>query len=312
MRYIKPTYCDQFFCAGETCPAPCPAPVDMTWTRTQGGLCETGLSLACPKAAELILGHANKAVFSDGRDELPDAELSGVGKEHLELMIDARRTVDLLLQDRETGIRPGLVLALTYSGDFEPLITAKNRYAYEELDWGFTEQSSRQFQALVQFTGKWELKRSDMCNILWEYQLLCEKDAVLVNHLGETLKLLQKLSGEEYRIMRDAFDRYIEPREQLFENLLLYYVHRYFLADAERATVEPNVKLMAVSFAVLRAMAARIWRETGELTEEAFITLCWHYARCAEEDPEIHQALRQSFCRTAMYNWDRLQRLLWK
>lgn len=309
MQYSKPVFYDQFFCTGERCPAPCPAPVDMTWTRTLGGFCETGLSMACPKAAELMLLRPDKITFRQKSDGLPEAPLSGLSRDQLTLLLDARKTVDLLLQDRELGLRSRLVLVLTYCAGFEPLISAKTRFAYEELDWGFTEQPNRQFQALVQLAGHWELKRSDMCNLLLEFQRLSTGDDVLSSHIRETLKLFGTLSGEDYRLLREQFDQFMEPREYLFENLLVYFVHRYFLASTGEQTVAPGVKLMAVSFALLRAMAARIWRETGDFTDSAFLSLCWHYARCAEEQPHISTALGRN--PSPLYGWERLERLLW-
>lgn len=309
MKTIRPTYCDSFSCAGELCPAQCPAPLDMTWTRTIGEVCETGLALACPKAAELILLQKDQTTYVEATGTSENE--SHIGEQEARIL-DARKTMDLLLQDRAMGFRPGLVLALTYSAALEPLIAAKNRYAYEELDWGFTEQPTRQFQALVQFVGNWELKRSDMCNILREFQQLCAGDGVLTCHLEETVKLFETLSGEAYRLMRDQFDQYMSAREYLFENLLCYYVHRYFTADAKAWTVAPGVKLMAVSAAVLRTLAARVWQETGNLTDEAFVAMCWHYARCVEESQENYRILREHFERMPLYSWERLQRLLWQ
>ncbi len=311
MQYIKPGCYDQFFCVGESCPAQCPAPVDMTWTRTLGALCETGINLACPRAAELLL-REDKMTFLRHTDGLAGEEPQGVTAEQLGLMLDARGTMDLLLQERGMELRPRLVLALTYSLDVDPLITAKYRYAYEELDWGFTEQPHRQFQALTQLTGDWELKRSDLCKLLREMQELCEADTVLCGHLKETLKLFDRLSGEEYRRLRDQFDRYMQPREHLFENLMVYYVHRYFLAAAEEKTVAPGAKYMAVSFALLRALCAQIWQKSGSLTDHVFTTLCWHYARCTEEDPEAHAALMKRLMDSPLYSRERLQRLLWQ
>lgn len=281
----------------------------MTWTRTSGGVCEIGLSLACPKAAELILLHEAPTVYRESEE----AHLLLAPATEAEARIyDARKTMELLLQDRTIGFRPGLVLALTYSAALEPLIGAKNRYAYEELDWGFTEQPHRQFQALAQFLGSWELKRSDMCNLLWEFQQLCAGDDILTRHLEKTLKVFQTLSGEEYRLQRDQFDQYMSAREYLFENLLSYYLHRYFAANADEQTVAPGVKLMVVSATLLRALSARIWWETGTVTDEAFTALCWRYARCVEETPAIASVLHAHLGQMPLFSWDRLQRLLWQ
>ena len=91
MRYIKPDYMDHFYCTGESCIMPCPAPADMTWTRTLGMLCESGVSMACPQGARLILLHEAPTTFQSSRDNAPAADLSGISGDQLALMLDARK-----------------------------------------------------------------------------------------------------------------------------------------------------------------------------------------------------------------------------
>lgn len=312
MKYIYPCQLEGFYCAGEHCSAPCAAPVDMTWTRTLGQYCETGLSLACPEAAKLLLLHTEQTVFRQKSDGQAAAPLTGMTQAQLDLMWDARKTLDILLQNRELTFRERVVLATTYGAEFEPMITSAARYAYDEMDWGYTEQPMRQLQSAVHLLGRWELKRSDLCNLLRDFLELCGGDAVLSYHLRETLRLFANLSGEEFRLLRDRFDEVMAPREYLFENLMVYYVHRYFLARAQELTVTTGIRLMAVSFVLLRAMAARFWQETGELTDQAILALCGGYARCVEEDPAVLRALEQRFQESALYSRERLQRLLWR
>lgn len=312
MQYIYPSELKQFYCAGEHCSVPCAAPVDMTWTRTLGPYCEMGLSLACPEAAKTLLLHPEPAVFRQKKDEQSPAPLEGLTREQLDLMWDARKTMDILLQNRELTFRERVVLAATYGAEFEPMITSTARYAYDEMDWGYTEQPMRQLTSAVHLLGRWELKRSDLSNILMDFHRLCGHDLVLANHMRETMRLFEGLSGEEFRQLRDQFDEFMAPRDYLFENLMVYYVHRYFLAWAKEKTVVPGVRLMAVSFALLRAMAARIWKETGALTDQALLSLFGGYARCVEEDPAVFQALQQRFQESPLYSRERLQRLLWR
>lgn len=311
MEHITPVNHDSFFCTGTQCPAPCAAPVDMTWTRTLGSLCETGLSMACPRAAKLMLLHREATAFSVERDQSESALLAGVSASQLALMLDARRTMDIILQNRSLPFRTDVVLALTYGAEFDPMIATDSRYAYEELDWGFTEQPYRQVQAVVQLQGLWEEKKRDICELLAHIQELCQGESVLLNHLTQTRQMFERMSGAEYRSLRDQFDKEMAPREYLFENLLVYYVHRYFLADAAAQTVWPGLQLLAVSFALIRAMAARLWKETGTLTDNALAALCWQYGRAVEETPEVMTALRERFQRDDLYSRDRLQRLLW-
>ena len=120
------------------------------------------------------------------------------------------------------------------------------------------------------------------------------------------------MSGEEYKALRDDFDQYMKPRDYLFENLMVYYTHRYFLSHAQEQTVLPGIQFAMVSFAVIRAMSARLYRDTGVLSDHAFVALCRHYARSVEENSQVRSILNQRFPSDPLYSQDNLQRMLWQ
>ena len=312
MHYLRPDYLERFYCSGESCTVPCPAPADMTWTHTLGDLCETGVCLSCPQGTGLILLHSAPTVFHADRDSALAAPITGVTQDQLALMQDARKTVDIILQNRSLPFRSNMMLSLIYGFEFEPMISSGSRYAYDEMDWGFTEQPYRQLSYALTAQGNWDQKRKNLLGILTQMQELFCADALLGDHLTRTISMLEPLSGEEFRSLREDFDQYINPREYLFENLLVYYNHRYFLSHAQEATVLPGVRLSAVSFAVIRAMAIRLYRDTGILTDNAFSALCRHWARCTEDLPGMPELLTEKFRTDPLYSQDRLQCMLWQ
>lgn len=309
MKHITPSYMQDFFCRGMQCKNPCAAPVDMTFTQTLGTVCETGISMGCPLGAERILLRQEKTTWSEERRDEPDASLGDLSMEQLELLLDARKTMELILQNRTLPFRTDVVLGLCYGADFSPMIASSDRFGFEELDWAFTEQPYRQVTGVVQLQGEWEKKQADLIAILKNLLALCGRDGVLSTHLTGTIRLFETLDGAEYQTLRQRFDETLREREYLFEQLLVYLVHRHFLEYGK--TVTPCLKLMAVSFAAIRAMAARLWQETGTLTDRVFTELCWHFARCVEDTPESYQTLLNAFEMEDVYRMERLQRLLW-
>ena len=312
MRYMKPDYLERFYCTAENCPAPCAAPADISWTRTLGDTCETGISLSCPQAANLILLHEAPTVYRTDRDQAPTAQLSGITASQLALLLDARKTADIIIQNRALPLRSNIMLLLIYGYEFEPMITSGFRYAYDEMDWGFTEQPYRQLSYALTAQGNWEMKRSNMLHLLIQLHKLTRDDQLLQDHLTRTISLIEPLRGEAYKALRDDFDQYMKPREYLFENLMVYYTHRYFLSHAQEQTVLPGIQFSMVSFAVIRAMSARLYRDTGVLSDHAFVALCRHYARSVEENPQVRSTLNQRFPSDPLYSQDNLQRMLWQ
>ena len=312
MRYIRPDYMDRFYCSSENCPTPCAAPADMTWTRTLGSLCEAGLSMSCPLGARLILLHQAPVIYHEDRDSAPNAPLDGISPSQLELMLDARKTLDIILQNRSLPLRSDVMLSLIYGYEFQPMISSDSRYAYDEMDWGFTEQPYRQLSYALTSQGGWEMKRSNILQVLIRIFELSREDDLLQNHLRHTISLIEPLSGAGYKALRDEFDQYMAPRDYLFENLMVYYIHRYFLANAAQQTVLPGIQFAIVSFSVIRAMAARLYKSTGVVSDEAFLSLCRHYARCIEENSAARMTLKEQFVSDPLFSQDSLQRMLWQ
>lgn len=56
--------------------------------------------MGCPLGAELILLRPEKTQFSEDKDDSPAAALRGLEPDQLALMLDARRTMDIILQNR--------------------------------------------------------------------------------------------------------------------------------------------------------------------------------------------------------------------
>lgn len=308
MQHIHAKCTESFHCPPGECPAPCSLACP-TWTNTLGDICETGLSMACPQAAGHMLLSTTPMGFTTRRGDEAPADFHSLTREQLSLILDARRTLDIVLQNRSLEFRSDVVQALTYTSEFDPMITSDARYAYEELDWGYTEQPYRMLGGLVQLQGFWPEKQQDLIAVLEDMRPIAVGDSLLGEHFDKTITFFRSLSPEECKTRRDSFDRYMTPREYMFENLLVYLVHRHFLDHPEKQSVLPGMIFTMVSFAVLRAMSYEVFQRTGDLAPETFVTLCSHYCACAEGD--LLPALYEKFSESPLYTVTRLQRLLW-
>lgn len=308
MQYITPDYLQSFTCDKETCTAICASPADIGWAETLGNVCQLGLSLACPRSARRMLLRKEPLRFAETRDDTPAVPMSGLTADQLSLMMDARKTVDIVLQDRSLPFRCDVVLALTYCEEFESIIASHDPYAFEELDWGYTEQPWKQLSAVTPLQGFWREKKQDLLEILDHMRNLCQDDQVVASQLQATLELLEPMTGEEFKALRQAMDEYMKPREYLFENLLVSLMHRLYLLEAENRSIITGVHCAFVFFETIRAISARIFRERGALTDEVFAALCWQLARSLSGVlPELMQLIKTE----SVFEKTRLQRLLW-
>lgn len=311
MQYTKPDYYDSFLCGGEGCSDRCPAPADMTWMQLCASHGELGLSLACPQAARLILLRQQETEYRKIRDDSPPA-FSGITQGQLSLMLDALTTLDIILKNRTMELRSNVMLALTYAAEFDPMIGSELRYDFDELDWGYTEQPWKQLSSVTPLQGFWEEKQEDLLAILRDFLSVAGEAEIMASQLRGTIALLEGLSPQAYRDLRDAFEEYMKPRSYVQEHLLEYLIHRYYFRDSERKTILPGVRFSFSCYAVISALAARVYHEAGILTDETLVNLCSQFSRCFEGNIDRREALFEKMAAEPVYERQRLQRMLWK
>ena len=312
MRYLQPSYFSDFFLPEDNYNLEQSAPLDLTWTWTTGEYCEAGLSMGDTAASHLILLGKEKRTFIETKDSTSGIPLKKLTKLQIDMIADARRTIDLLIQNREMPLRTSLVAALTYCMELEPIVERSSEMEYQSLDWGYTEQPFRQLQAAAQALGKWEHKHSDLMHILFEFEQRFSRDLMLQEHVAHARAYLEPLGGEGLRTAREKFDQFMDNQDYLFENLLVYYVHRYMMNHLEDVGFMPSIQLALLAYVVIRSITMTIWAETGVFTEELFVTLCCHYAKQMELTPEVVQEFSASMNKLEFFSPERLQRLLWQ
>lgn len=279
-------------------------------TKTVGAVTETAVSLSTPGTAACILPRKEGIRYSTRRDGSPAAQIPGVDAEQTALLTEAYHTMDLILHDRTEPLRTDLLLAFTYGMEFDPMLSGGDRYAYEELDWGYTEQPYRQLSCLTPLQGRWDLKQAYLVDVLKQLRAIALPDNVLAHAFNSAIELFENIDDDAFETMRNALDGTLEKQDYLFENLLVMLLHSHWLDDAAEATVVPCIKRMACAFAALRAFSAVIVQAKGGLTDELFQELAVRYIQSVDEGAD--EALRGLFAAEPVFEKTALERMLWR
>ena len=261
-------------------------------------------------AAQVLLPEAAITFRRKYSDE-PARMENAPAKDRLDLILDSRTTADLLLQNRGVAFRQNLILMMSYTGDFDPMIATDSRYAYDELDWGYTEQPFRQVQAIVQLQGGWADKQKDLLSLLSLLSSL-SPDAALASALSGAHDRFAEMDTGAFSDARNAFDAVTDARAHLLENLMVYEIHRHYTAFAAQDTILPAVQFAAVTFAAVRSLLYSRFVEKGSFSDEDFARLVSGWSRAFEEDEKAFSALLSHFRDDPLFSRDRLVRMLWR
>ena len=281
-----------------------------TMTVNVGGIFETVALISVPENAETILTAKEGIRYHSVKDSGARVAVEGMTDEQLDLMADAFKTMDLICHDRTEPLRTDLLLALTYGLEFDPMITGPDRYAYEELDWGYTEQPYRQLSCCTPLQGRWDLKQQYLTELLKGIQGIARPDAVLDAALRSAIELMGGVDEDGYETMRNAFDLAAGEQDYLYENLLVYMLHRHWYDDVAQGTVASCVKRMMAAFAVLRSICAVAQQGGHPVTPSVFADLASRYAAAVDEGADLQ--LRALMAESPVFRRENLQRMLWR
>ena len=107
-----------------------------------------------------------------------------------------------------------------------------------------------------------------------------------------------------------GFNTYYSKREYEFENLITYFIFRYFMKAVFDGDVLTKVKMGIVSVLMIRQCDIGTWAYTGELSYEKQVDICHLYSREVEHSEENFDNLCKLFSKKSIFSTKNLKLLL--
>lgn len=252
------------------------------FTNSFGARVETGISISCPEAARLIFENSDPVAFETEETEseiIPsdfDAELYFI-------LLDARKMAIDILQQRNFSIGHRICAFLEFSQALQQLIkddrledaAVLNADAFLKHNHTFSQAKAR--RALGRFFsdfGSLEFLNSDC---------------------ADKLKRAQTVDMQAF----SAPDRE-------YENLMIYFIFRYFITAAYDGDVLTKAKFAAVSFIMIKRLHAGLDAHSKEQRAE----ISQKYSKEIEHSADNMDYIFRSIKKSRFYSTENLTNIL--
>lgn len=245
---------------------------------TYGDRLEAGLGLVCEEAARLILNNKDKLLFIDEGEGQEEAE-----DPWLQMLNQVREQVILLLQERKRPLWERLALVLS-----QAMI----------LQEDYSRQDKKSMSAHIHRQWTVERPHEDPADVKgWFLDCI------------EFLQSLELLTDQWEKILDLAYDKvreenivFSDPDPIFYEQLLIYFVYRYFLRS-----VYDFQLLDKIRFAIFSCLAVRVL-ETAVSDQENIPPkeIARLYSKEIEYSEENMEALNEEFLFSEMFEKQKL------
>ncbi len=269
------------------------------YTEEFGNLREIGISLSCPEAARIILRNSDKVEFEVTENDefiLSDNDIDG--KLYMELM-QCRQIVFKLLQNRDMELKARTVLALAFIEEVQEKIDNDELGAIKlinkkYLDEDFIYEAS---EGLIQFKEDVEQRTEKIYKYFNELKNLKHINDEDPLKIERAMKYFEDNDNNKELYLRryEEFYKYYDEKMFKFENILVYFVFRYFMKAVYDGDALGKIQIAIFSYLMIKELSIIAWVEKGELTDEELADISHMYSKDVEHLVENIDTLEDDF-----------------
>ena len=269
------------------------------YTEEFGSLREVGISLSCPEAARIMLNNSKKVEFElSGNNEVVSSYNDINAQLFIELL-QSRKIVMDIIQDRTIDLRKRAVVALLFVDEIQEKIdeseikeikSVREKY----LDKGFLEELINELEEYRDNEGSKYDDMHEYFKVFKDLKHITPDDPLGLN---DALRYFWQTDEDEelYIIKHRQFEEYYKDKLYKFENILVYFVFRYFMKAVFDYDILAKIKTALVSYMIIRELAVVRYIENNEFTDEDMVDIAHTYSKDIEHLEENIEALAELF-----------------
>lgn len=271
-----------------------------------GNLRELGISLSCPEAARIILSKNDKVKFNLTENDEEVSSYNDINPNIYINLMKSRKIIFDILQNREIGLNHRCAIILAFINEVQEKIDLNDINSIKDinkkyLNKEFIDETINYFQT---FNNKLEQKYINIYKILNTFKDLKHIKPNDILGLENSLRYFWK--NEEdikvYLSINDSFNNYYKDKEYQFEQILIYYIFRYFMKAVFDYDVLAKVKFALISFIVIKELSVVRYFENREFLDEDIVYIAHTYSKDIEHLEENVETLQELFETNSEFN----------
>ena len=269
------------------------------YTEEFGSLREVGISLSCPEAARIMLNNSKKVEFELGENNEVVSSYNDINAQLFIELLQSRKIVMDIIQDRTIDLRKRAVVALLFVDEIQEKIdeseikeikSVREKY----LDKGFLEELINELEEYRDNEGSKYDDMHEYFKVFKDLKHITPDDPLGLN---DALRYFWQTDEDEelYIIKHRQFEEYYKDKLYKFENILVYFVFRYFMKAVFDYDILAKIKTALVSYMIIRELAVVRYIENNEFTDEDMVDIAHTYSKDIEHLEENIEALAELF-----------------
>lgn len=279
-----------------------------------GNLREIGISLSCPEAARIMLGDSNKVEFElSENDEIITSYNDIDAMLFIELM-QCRNIIFNIFQNRniDLNIRAAIILGFAKKiqdkvdeDDLTSLKMIKERY----MDKNFINKTISNLDKYSSDKEHWYNDIEEYFHVFKSLKHVNGNDPLGLENVLSYIK-----GGDEnkdiYLDKYREFNSFYNGKMYKFENILIYFVFRYFMKAVFDYDVAAKVKTAVVSYLMIKRLCIVRWIESGDFNDKDIVDISHTYSKDIEHLEENIDILAEIFKTNPVFKEDRIINIL--
>ena len=272
-----------------------------------GNTRETGIALSCITAAELILKDNRTPGFVEYEEENAYPSMNNIDAELYFALVKARDKAYEIIWNRNRNIWDRMTLLMYYSVDLQKMMKKPKEIAnvINKYDEAYMDSCLDAVQK--------ESKASDCVienykGIFFTYL----KQVIIKKEWPEMIDMLYNTMyyGKFDEVIK-GYSEYSKDTEYELENIITYFVYRYFLKGVFDRDVLTKVKMGIISTLLIYQCDAGVWNSKGgKLTYDDRVNIAHLYSREVEHSEENFEKLCKAFKKKRRFLPKNLVRLM--
>ena len=269
------------------------------YTEEFGSLREIGISLSCPEAARIMLNNDKKVTFELSENEEVVSSYNDINAQLFIELLQSRNIVMDMLQDRDIDLRKRVALALLFVDEIQEKIDESEIKEIKSVREKYSDKFFLEelLEKLEEYKDNEGIKYDNIqayLNVFRDLKHITPNDPLGLN---DALRYFWQADEDEelYILKHKQFVEYYEDKIYKFENILVYFVFRYFMKAVFDYDALAKIKTAIISYMMIRELAVVRYIENNEFTDEDMVDIAHTYSKDIEHLEENIEALAELF-----------------
>ena len=269
------------------------------YTEQFGTLREIGISLSCPEAARIILRDSKQVKFELSETDEEVNFYSDINAKLFLELIQCRKIVMDILQDRSLELNVRASIIIEFAKDIQEKIDENKIEEIKEIrekyiNKNYIEDLINRIEELNGYENEKYENIHQYFNVFRDLKHITPNDPLGLN---DALRYFWQSDEDEelYLVKHQQFNEYYKEKEYKFENILVYFIFRYFMKAVFDYDVSAKVKTAIVSYLMIKELSVVRFIENNEFTDEDMVDIAHMYSKDIEHLEENIETLAEVF-----------------